>query len=75
VRAVIAELPPDRELVETDTPYLAPVPFRGKRNQPAWVVEVARRLAEERGESYDETCRRTTENFFRLFAKAAPVAS
>lgn len=74
VREVIPELPPDRELVETDTPYLAPVPHRGKPNEPAYVVEVARRLAEERRETYDETCRRTTENFFRLFRKAAPGA-
>lgn len=70
VREVIPELPQDRELVETDTPYLAPVPHRGKPNEPAYVVEVARRLAEERGETYEETCRRTTENFFRLFRKA-----
>jgi TatD DNase family protein len=72
VREVIPELPADRELVETDTPYLAPVPYRGKKNEPAFVVEVARRLAEERGESFEETCRRTGENFFRLFRKAAP---
>jgi len=69
VREVIPELPPDRELVETDTPYLAPVPHRGKKNQPAYVIEVAKRLAEERGETYEETCRRTGENFFRLFAR------
>lgn len=71
VREVIPALPPDRELVETDTPYLAPVPHRGRRNEPAYVVEVARRLAEERGESYEETCRRTGENFFRLFRRAS----
>lgn len=71
VREVIPLLPPDRELVETDTPYLAPVPYRGKENRPAYVVEIAQRLAEERGEAYEETCRRTGENFFRLFAKAA----
>lgn len=71
VREVIPELPPDRELVETDTPYLAPVPHRGRPNEPAFVVEIARRLAEERGETYEETCRRTAENFFRLFGKAA----
>jgi TatD DNase family protein len=75
VREVIPELPPDRELVETDTPYLAPVPHRGKPNEPAYVVEVARRLAEERGEPYEDTCRRTTENFFRLFRKAGPAPS
>ena len=71
VRAVVAELPRDRELVETDTPYLAPVPYRGRRNEPAYVVEVAERLAAERGETYDEVCRRSGENFFRLFSKAA----
>lgn len=75
VREVIPELPPDRELVETDTPYLAPVPHRGKPNRPAYVVEVARRLAEERGESYEQTCRRTTESFFRLFRKAKPATA
>jgi TatD DNase family protein len=75
VRALIPLVPPDRVLVETDTPYLAPVPYRGKRNQPAWVVEVARRLAEERGEPYADTCHRTGENFFRLFPKAAGAAS
>jgi TatD DNase family protein len=70
VREVIPEVPPDRELVETDTPYLAPVPYRGKPNRPAYVVEVARRLAEERGETFEETCRRTGESFRRLFARA-----
>jgi TatD DNase family protein len=71
VREVIPRLPADRALVETDTPYLAPIPYRGKPNRPAYVVEVARRLAEERGESEEELARRTGENFFRLFAKAA----
>jgi TatD DNase family protein len=71
VREVIPELPPDRELVETDTPFLAPVPYRGKPNRPAYVVEVARRLAEERGETVERTAARTTVNFFRLFARAA----
>ena len=71
VREVIPILPPDRCLVETDTPYLAPVPHRGKPNRPAWVVEIARRLAQETGESYEEVCRRTGEGFFGLFGKAA----
>jgi len=73
VREVIPILPLDRDLVETDTPYLAPVPHRGKRNLPEYVVEITERLATERGEVYDETCRRTTENFFRLFEKARPA--
>jgi TatD DNase family protein len=72
VREVIPILPPDRCLVETDTPYLAPIPYRGKPNRPAYVVEIARRLAQETGETFEEVCRRTGEGFFRLFAKAAP---
>jgi TatD DNase family protein len=70
VREVIPVLPPDRCLVETDTPYLAPVPHRGKPNRPGYVVEVAERLARETGETYEQVCRRTGENFFRLFKKA-----
>jgi TatD DNase family protein len=71
VREVIPHLPLDRLLVETDTPYLAPVPHRGRPNQPAYVVEIARRLAEEVGESEERLWERTGENFHRLFAKAA----
>jgi TatD DNase family protein len=69
LRAIAAELPADRVLIETDAPYLAPGPFRGKRNEPAYVVEVAKVLAEVRGVSLEEIARITTENFFRLFAK------
>jgi TatD DNase family protein len=69
LRAIAAELPADRILVETDAPYLAPMPNRGKRNEPAYVVETARTLAEVRGVSLDDISRQTTENFFRLFAK------
>jgi len=71
VREVIPILPADRCLVETDTPYLAPIPYRGKPNRPAYVVEIAQRLAEETGESFAEVCRRTGENFYRLFWKTA----
>lgn len=71
VREVIPILPRDRCLVETDTPYLAPIPYRGKPNQPAYVVEIARRLAEEAGETYEEVCRRTGEGFLRLFGRAS----
>jgi TatD DNase family protein len=59
--------PLDRLLVETDAPYLAPSPHRGKRNEPAFVVHTARRLAELRGESLEEIARATTANFDRLF--------
>jgi TatD DNase family protein len=70
LRAIAAELPADRILVETDAPYLAPGPWRGKRNEPAYVAETARVLAQTRGVSAEEIARQTTENFFRLFTKA-----
>jgi len=73
LRALAAELPADRILVETDAPYLAPGKFRGKRNEPAYVVETAKVLAEMRGVSLDEISRQTTENFYRLFSKVPPV--
>jgi len=69
LRDLAAELPADRIMVETDSPYLAPGKFRGKRNEPSYVVEVAKVLAETRGVSLDEISRQTTENFFRLFSK------
>ncbi len=69
LRDLAAGLPADRIMVETDAPYLAPGKFRGKRNEPAYVVEVAKVLAEARGISLEELSRQTTENFFRLFSK------
>jgi TatD DNase family protein len=69
LRIIAASLPADRILVETDAPYLAPGRFRGKRNEPAHVVEIAKVLAETRGVTFEEVARQTTENFFRLFAK------
>jgi TatD DNase family protein len=69
LRAIAAALPSDRILVETDSPYLAPGPYRGKRCEPAYVVETARVLAETRGVTPAEIARQTTENFFRLFRK------
>src|SRR5246127_3984620 len=73
LRELAAELPADRIMVETDSPYLAPGKFRGKRNEPSYVVEVARVLAETRGVTLDEISRQTAENFFRLFSKVPPV--
>jgi TatD DNase family protein len=67
LREVARQVPADRILVETDSPYLAPVPKRGKTNQPAYVRYVAECVAEVRGEAFDELARRTTENYFRLF--------
>ncbi len=75
LRAIAAELPADRILVETDAPYLAPGRFRGKRNEPAYVVEIAKMLAECRGVSFDEIARQTSDNFFRLFSKVPRPAS
>src|SRR2546422_2828621 len=63
----LTDYPPDRLLVETDAPYLAPVPHRGMRNEPAFVREVAAALARIRGETLDTLGQRTTENAQRLF--------
>jgi TatD DNase family protein len=76
LRAIAAELPAERILVETDAPYLAPGRFRGKRNEPSYVVETAMVLAETRSVPFEEIARQTTDNFFALFRKvprAAPV--
>lgn len=75
IRQVAATAPRDRLLVETDAPYLAPVPHRGHANEPAFVRHTAEVLAETIGLSFAETARLTTDNFFRLFAKAGPVLS
>ena len=72
LRAIAAELPADRILVETDAPYLAPGKFRGKRNEPSYVTETAKVLADTRGIAFDDVARQTTENFFRLFHKVPP---
>jgi len=69
IREVAAFAPADRLLVETDAPYLAPVPHRGKPNEPAFVRHTAERLAEIRGVSFEELARQTTMNFAELFAK------
>ena len=69
LRAIAASLPADRILVETDSPYLAPGKYRGKRCEPAYVVETARTLAETRGVSFEDIARQTTDNFHRLFRK------
>ena len=75
LRAIAAALPADRILVETDSPYLAPGKYRGKRCEPAYVVETAKVLAEVRGVSAEDIARQTTENFFRLFGKVPKPAS
>jgi TatD DNase family protein len=70
IRDAAAFAPEDRILVETDAPFLAPIPNRGQRNEPAWVAHTAARLAELRNQSIDQIAHATTENFFRLFPKA-----
>ena len=69
LRSIAKSLPAGRVLVETDAPYLAPGRYRGKRNEPAYVTETAKVLAETRGVSLDEIARETNAGFFRLFSK------
>ena len=71
LRDIARDIPAERLLVETDSPYLAPVPYRGKRNEPAHTVHTAKRLAEVKGMSEAAMAELTTANFRRLFAKAA----
>jgi TatD DNase family protein len=73
LRDVLKTVPLDRLLVETDAPYLAPVPHRGKRNEPAFVTHTAAALAELKGVSREALAQATTENFSRLFTKVAPA--
>jgi TatD DNase family protein len=71
IRDALADVPLDRILIETDSPFLAPVPYRGKSNEPSYVVEVNKALANIKNISEKECAKITTENFFRLFDKAA----
>ncbi|MBC8268272.1 MAG: TatD family hydrolase [Rhodospirillaceae bacterium] len=70
LRAIVKDVPLERLLVETDAPYLAPVPRRGKRNEPAFTRHTAEKISEIKGLSLDEVARVTTDNFFSLFSKA-----
>jgi TatD DNase family protein len=67
LKSIARKVPLDRMLIETDSPYLAPVPHRGKRNHPALVVHVAEEIARLRGLALDEVARATSQNFFHLF--------
>jgi TatD DNase family protein len=69
LRTVAARIPMNRLLVETDAPYLAPVPYRGRTNEPAFVMQTLQTLATVKGVSADEMAQQTTDNFYRLFSK------
>ncbi len=75
LREIVRDLPLDRILVETDAPYLAPVPLRGKPNEPAYIVHTASEVARIKGSSVEELSEATTANFHRLFAKAGVAAA
>jgi TatD DNase family protein len=70
IRAVALKVPLDRMLIETDAPFLAPVPNRGKRNEPGWVPAVAAKLGELVGQEPEQIALGTAKNFFRFFAAA-----
>ena len=67
IRDAAKQVPLDRMLIETDSPYLAPVPHRGKRNEPSFVVNTAETIAQLRGSNKEEIGQKTTENFYQLF--------
>lgn len=69
LRNVVKDIPMNRLLVETDAPFLAPTPYRGKSNEPAYLVETAKKLAEIKSVGYNELCDETTRNFSNLFSK------
>ncbi|MBD3814264.1 MAG: TatD family hydrolase, partial [Betaproteobacteria bacterium] len=73
LQEIAQEIPADRLLVETDSPFLAPVPHRGKTCEPAFTVNTAQFLADLRGESIEALAANTSRNFFALFSKAAPA--
>lgn len=75
IRDSAKEVPLDRIFIETDSPFLAPVPYRGKRNEPAFVKETARQLGELRGLSAEEIGRQTSQNFYRFFSLPENAAS
>jgi TatD DNase family protein len=75
IRDAAVEVPLDRLLIETDSPFLAPVPHRGKRNEPAFVVETAKKLGELRGLTAEEIGQQTSENFYKFFKLAETAES
>lgn len=74
LREVAKAIPLEHMLIETDSPWLAPVPYRGQKNQPGYVVEVAEFIAQLRGESVSTIAQHTTDNFYRLFNQIERVS-
>ena len=75
LRKIAEKIPIERMLVETDSPYLAPVPHRGRRNEPSFVADTAAFIAQLRGITIEELAEKTTDNFFKLFAKTVRPAT
>ncbi len=75
LKEVVKQVPLERLLIETDSPYLAPVPHRGKQNQPAYVVEVAAYIAQLKGVALSEVAGKTTENYRKLFFSIKNVST
>ena len=75
IRDAAQMVPLDRMLIETDSPYLAPIPHRGQRNEPAFVTEVARQIGELRGLAVEEIGAQTTGNFYKFFGLAPGTAN
>jgi TatD DNase family protein len=73
LRDIFKDVPMDRLLVETDAPFLAPDPYRGKINEPAFVIHTGAKLAEIKGVSVDEMAAQTTNNFYNLFTRAHKI--
>ena len=73
LREIVRDVPKEKMLIETDAPWLAPAPYRGKQNQPSYVVEVAKVLAAEKGYTLEDIGKMTTQNFFNLFTKAKKI--
>lgn len=73
LQEIVKEVPINRLIVETDAPYLAPEPFRGKRNEPSYVKKVAEKISDLKNISYLDVCNQTTENFYQLFTKVKNI--
>ena len=71
LRDIFKEIPTDRLLIETDSPFLAPIPLRGRRNEPSFIIHTAEKLAQLKELPFDKLAQITSDNFYRLFRKAS----